>query len=105
MSIQENLVKARTYLMSAYTEERSNSPSSELAERIAKFVEDLNSIIEVPVSLNAEQRQALIDEETRVILGSGGHNNLIRAIKHYRGKTGLGLMESKFHVERMLDKV
>lgn len=104
MSVQENLVKARTYLVSAYSEERNNSPSSELTERIAKFVEELTTIIEIPVSLNAEQKQAIIEEETRAILGSGNHDNLVRAIKHYRSKTGLGLMESKFAVERMQSK-
>lgn len=105
MDTKKFLSNAKFQLMEAYAAERSADPESSTLPEIDALIIRITRLTEGEVSLTQEQKRNILNEDTLNIYDRSVGNatsSLISAVKHYRTHSGLGLMESRHAVERLI---
>lgn len=108
MTIEVSLLKTKHALMELHGYALEHS--KELAAQVAVMVSQVAAAeVRVGSSLQSKRdKQTEIEVQTLTILHDckygEPYSRFIEAVKYYRNHTGLGLLESKFAVEKLRDK-
>lgn len=103
MDTKQYLGKAKYELIQAYDTEKANDPASGLLRDIDALIVKITTLESGEVSLTEQQKRTLLEDETWDIYIKGlPSSRFINAIKYYRAHSGLGLIESKNAVERLI---
>lgn len=89
-----DFTKVRNELLTAWSAAQTEK-DMELAASIVTIIADVDKLSKLPT---VEERTS---EWKAEVLRLKNSNKLVEAVKLYRSKSGLGLMESKYAVENM----
>lgn len=102
MTIRESLLDAKQRLLVAWSTERLKNPESELCNALAKLLDDTDKAVKLADERAVEEEKKEVDWQAELdnLIRNSRSVNFVDAIKFHRSKTGDGLRESMYYVQR-----